>query len=94
MVQLTNEKDEFAAITDGWQFGKLCQDLAALKGKSLSHRETQWLQYLLLGYSPQDINKLLGGNDNSNALRTDLAKHLYPLLKQLIHQRERCKIVG
>ncbi len=82
-----DDRDEFEAIDECWWFGKLCQDLAELKGKSLSNREIQWLQGLLLGYTPQEINELTCGNKNSNALRPALARGLYPLLKQLIYQR-------
>jgi len=78
---------EFSEAEMYWHLDELYQELARLKGKPLSSREKQWLRGLLLGYSPREINRLILGCINSNALRPGLSQKLYPLIKQLISEQ-------
>jgi hypothetical protein len=83
---------EFSEAAMYWYLDELYQDLARFKGKALSDREKQWLRGLLLGYSPREINRLILGCSNSNALRPGLAQKLYPLIKQLINEHTKQEV--
>ena len=78
---------QFSEAEMYWHLDELYKELDRLKGKSLSCREKQWLRGLLLGYSPREINRLMLGCINSNALRPGLSQKLYPLIKQLISEQ-------
>jgi hypothetical protein len=69
-----------------WDFSQLCHDLAIHKGSPLSHREKQFLAYLLLGYGPKDIREQYRRESKSSGTRTTLSRTLYPLLKQFLAQ--------
>lgn len=86
-IHLDELCSDFSEAAMYWYLDELYQDLARCKGKPLSNREQQWLRGLLLGYSPREINRLILGHRDSKALRPALAQKVYPLLKQLIHER-------
>jgi hypothetical protein len=77
---------ESTSIETYWNFKKLCQDLAKYKKnqRPLSGREIEWLQGLLLGYTPQQIGRLVNNAENADAIRPSLSRQLYPLIVGLI----------
>ncbi len=77
---------DFTEAEKYWHLDNLYQDLAQIKRRPLSKREKQILRGRLLGYSPKEMSAIWG-DANSDTLRCKLANDLYPLIKQLIHER-------
>jgi hypothetical protein len=78
----TKRKNPFHRAEQMWDLKRLCADLAAANGKSLTPMEQIHLQGLLCGYSPDEIAaKLVKDPDG---VRSDLCRTVYSYTKQLL----------
>jgi hypothetical protein len=75
---------DFAEAANQWDLETLYQDLASVKGKSLTPVEKQHLRGLLCGYSPSEIAQKL--QKSVKGVEIAFCNTLYQYVKNLVNQ--------
>ena len=78
---------QFIEAENAFDLDRLYEDIAAVKGQSLTTTEKVYLRGLLCGYSPAAMADKL--NKAKNTVAVDLSNTLYQYLKTLLNKENR-----